>query len=631
MKKITLIVLILFLCLSSACAGGTAAGLPASTATGTGQPAGTGPAPSQAASFQAELQLLLGTFKLEGTDLAVTPGQAEVLLPLWRDLEELDDALDDGQDVQATIAERIAQVQAVMTPAQMEVISQLETTWEVALAILQERGIRFGRPQPTPTTTSTAADSDESEAEATPTAAASPTPSGPSGPMEFIPSRLLDGLVQLLQARTAGPVEPGASSGPAATPPADGPSPGSSASSARGIYRLEGGSDRQTGRTYSAFEIGESAVQVLGGASLILTDSIVTAAGRAASSDHGSHSARHAAVLVTGGSTVSVSNSQVTASGVGASGVLSGGAGSLASFSNVRITTSRADVPAVMATQEGEVVLDYVEVITNSRDSTAIVADRGSTISLSGSTVRAYGTNSAGMHSSGEITAADSSFAVTAAEAAVLEDGGLIALIDSHLTSSRAGLWGVLIYTSAAGAAQQSESVFTMAGGSLSYTAADGPLFYITNTTAVITLSGVVVAAASGTLLKAAGGSWGQPGSNGGMVFLMADEQALTGDLLADDLSSITAFLSGHSSLTGAINADGSAGTLDLTLDASSSWTVTADSHLTCLTDPEGISGRSLTNVVGNGHTVFYDAAACPDLEGQTYDLAGTGTLTPGD
>ena len=69
---------------------------------------------------------------------------------------------------------------------------------------------------------------------------------------------------------------------------------------------------------------------------------------------------------------------------------------------------------------------------------------------------------------------------------------------------------------------------------------------------------------------------------------------------------------------------------VNLTLDASSTWTVTADSYLTCLSDPDGISGTTITNITGNGHTVYYDAGACPALGGQTFTLSGGGTLQPG-
>jgi hypothetical protein len=83
------------------------------------------------------------------------------------------------------------------------------------------------------------------------------------------------------------------------------------------------------------------------------------------------------------------------------------------------------------------------------------------------------------------------------------------------------------------------------------------------------------------------------------------------------------------SSLEGAINTANTAQSVNLTLDATSSWSVTADSYLTCLTDDGGISGTSVSNIKGNGHTVYYNTSACSALGGQTYPLNGDGYLKP--
>ena len=62
---------------------------------------------------------------------------------------------------------------------------------------------------------------------------------------------------------------------------------------------------------------------------------------------------------------------------------------------------------------------------------------------------------------------------------------------------------------------------------------------------------------------------------------LTADGQTLTGDFVADSISSVTLTLQNGSSLEGSINADKTAKEARLTLDASSTWDLTADSYLT--------------------------------------------------
>ena len=75
--------------------------------------------------------------------------------------------------------------------------------------------------------------------------------------------------------------------------------------------------------------------------------------------------------------------------------------------------------------------------------------------------------------------------------------------------------WGVMIYQSMSGDAQGTKGTYTMTGGSLAYTPSSGPLFYVTNSTGVITLKGVTVSSGSGILVKASAGDWGNSGSNG--------------------------------------------------------------------------------------------------------------------
>jgi hypothetical protein len=90
----------------------------------------------------------------------------------------------------------------------------------------------------------------------------------------------------------------------------------------------------------------------------------------------------------------------------------------------------------------------------------------------------------------------------------------------------------------------------------------------------VTTLKGVQVTSASGTLLQAAAGRWGNSSSDGGTVFLTTEGQTLVGDMTADDISLITAILQNSSALRGAINAAHTAQAVGLTLDGSSTWTV---------------------------------------------------------
>ena len=68
---------------------------------------------------------------------------------------------------------------------------------------------------------------------------------------------------------------------------------------------------------------------------------------------------------------------------------------------------------------------------------------------------------------------------------------------------------------------------------------------------------------------------------------------------------------------------------MSVSLDKTSTWTVTANSYVTTLSDPAGMKGSSITNIVGNGHTIRYNSASSPTLDARSYMLAGGGELVP--
>lgn len=365
---------------------------------------------------------------------------------------------------------------------------------------------------------------------------------------------------------------------------------------------------------------------------LTLTNATITTSGNTSSTDNSSFYGLNAAVLAYDGGTISLSNGSITTSGTGANGAFASGTGASVTLSNDTIKATGDGGHGVMATRGGTVTLKDVTITTTGGSSSAIATDRGGgTITVSGGTVATSGNNSADIYSTGAITASNATMTSSGAEAAVIEGANSITLTDTSLSSSYANKWGVMIYQSMSGDAQGTVGTFTMTGGSLAYTSTDGPLFYVTNSTGKINLKDVSLTAASGVLLKASAGSWGTSGSNGGTAILTADGQTLNGDLVADNISTLTLTLQNGSTLKGSINADDKAKSANLTLDASSTLALTADSYLTSLSDASGISGSSITNIIGNGHTLYYDASnsANSALSSQTYSLVNGGQLTP--
>jgi hypothetical protein len=134
MKKIVIPILLLPALILTACSSssGTQSGsVPSNDPSARGLPVPT--------------QLVIGTFKLEDTDHAVTKEQATELLPLWevyKDLSSSDTA------AQEEIDALIEQIQDTMTPEQTKAIADMQLTQEDVFTLMKDQGIEMsGGPQ----------------------------------------------------------------------------------------------------------------------------------------------------------------------------------------------------------------------------------------------------------------------------------------------------------------------------------------------------------------------------------------------------------------------------------------------------------------------------------------------------
>jgi hypothetical protein len=167
-----------------------------------------------------------------------------------------------------------------------------------------------------------------------------------------------------------------------------------------------------------------------------------------------------------------------------------------------------------------------------------------------------------------------------------------------------------MIYQSMSGDADSGTSSFTMEGGSL--TSKSGHVFHVTNTNAVITLKNVTINNEDddNILLSVCDDGW-SGASN--IATLNASKQQLSGAVLVGEGSTLTLNLSSGSSFEGyvsgtVINNSGkivsdTVGTVNVTLDSSSTWTLTADSYIT------SFSGNA-SNVITNGYTLYVNGKA---------------------
>lgn len=396
-------------------------------------------------------------------------------------------------------------------------------------------------------------------------------------------------------------------------------------SSILSVVRVKSGSKTRKGQTITASGKNQSAVAAYTNSSVTLENNTVNTTGNSSSDESSSFQGLNAAVLGRDESVIRMKSNTIKTSGSGANAVFAYGKSLIYSINDVINCTGNGG-HGLMASDGGSITASNVNVTTAGKNAGAVATDRGcGTITVLDGRIVTTGIDSPGIYSTGKITVSDAEVESSGSEVAVIEGSNFIKLFNSKLLATVPNKWGVMIYQSFSGDAEGAEGKFEMENGSLKYTGSTGPLFFVTNSTAYITLTNVVVNCASGTLVNAMSSRWGTEGSNGGNVNIKTISQQLKGNLIADGKSRISLSLKNNSDLIGAINPDNKAKNVSVNLDGASTWTLTGDSHVTTLV--ANISDSSVANIIGNGHTLYYKASEALALEGKTFTLKNGGLM----
>jgi hypothetical protein len=400
---------------------------------------------------------------------------------------------------------------------------------------------------------------------------------------------------------------------------------------AQSNYSQSSGTTTLTGKTYTSSTTDLSAVKITGG-TLNLSNSTISSTGKTSSDDNSSFYGLNAVMLAYASSGTAVINSsgnKITSSGTGANGIFAYGTASITTIGD-RLTQTGDGGHAIMCSGGGTITVENDTAVTSGSRSSTIATDRGGgTITITGGTYTANGSNSAAVYSTGTITCTGATLAANGAEALVIEGSNKIVL-NNCTVNCTINKWGSLLYQSMSGDASGVDGYLTMTGGSFKYSGTKGGMFYNTNSTAYITLDGVTLSNSCDTLIRCIRGSWGgSPGSSGGIINFTAKNQTLSGLIHVDASSKANITLQSASSFNGVINKSNTAQLVTLTMDNTSTWTVTATSYINGLITNPGISGTSVSNITGNGNNVYYSTSTNSALGGLPYNLVNGGYLLP--
>ena len=386
--------------------------------------------------------------------------------------------------------------------------------------------------------------------------------------------------------------------------------------------------DTQNGQTYVSSTADESALLISTADDVTVTDPTVTKSGDSDGGDSCNFYGLNAAVLVKDGAAVSITGGTVTSDADGANGIFcyggnggqngASGDGTTLTVRDTVITTSGNGSGGIMTTGGGTTYAYDLTVETSGRSSAAIRTDRGGgTVVADGGTYTSNGLGSPAIYSTADITVSNAKLISNLSEGVCIEGLNSITLNDCDLTASNTQRNGnatfldsIMIYQSMSGDADSGTSFFTMNGGKL--TSKNGHVFHVTNTSAVITLNGVEIVNedADNILLSVCADGWN---GDSNKALVKAASQKLSGSIKVGNDSVLALGLTDGSTFEGSIdgsivNASGTVvstetGAVSVTLDSTSTWTLTGDSYITEF-------NGDLNNVNRNGYTLYVNGEA---------------------
>ena len=386
--------------------------------------------------------------------------------------------------------------------------------------------------------------------------------------------------------------------------------------------------ESQDSRTYETSTVDQSALLISTAEDVSITNPTVVKSGSSDGGDSCNFYGLNAAVLVKDGSTATITGGTITSEADGANGVFSYGGnggrngaegdGTTVVIRDTVITTTGNGSGGIMTTGGGTTYAYDLTVTTSGGSSAPIRTDRGGgAVHVDGGNYTSNGLGSPAIYSTADITVENAVLTSNLSEGVCIEGKNSITLLNCDLSASNTKCNGnatfldtIMIYQSMSGDADSGTSSFTMTGGSL--TSKSGHVFHVTNTNAVISLSDVEIRNedASGVLLSVCDDGWNGAGN---VATLNADGQELSGIILVGSNSSLTLNLINGSAFTGTVsgeimNAKGETvstevGTVDVTLDSTSTWSLTGDTYVSSF-------NGDTANIFFNGYTLYVDGVA---------------------
>lgn len=318
-----------------------------------------------------------------------------------------------------------------------------------------------------------------------------------------------------------------------------------------------------------------------------IENSVFDKTGDTTSDDNCNFRGQNAVVLGIEGSQINIKGSNITSNSKGSNAVFATGEGSVINVENTNIHTKSDSSRGLDATYKGTVNGKNLTITTEGAHSATLATDRGEgTINAEAAKLTTSGEGSPVIYSTGNIIVNNVNGIANNSEIGVVEGKNSITLTNSNVTGYKDN--GFMLYQSFSGDAESGIARLKAENNTLT-THATGTFLYVNNTTAEVDLSNNVISMPNtSTLVKAAADSrWGKTGENGGHLTLRTSNQELSGNIMADSISTIALDMTNGSSLVGAVNTDNAAKEVTVKLSKDSNWILTGDSYVKSLNNED--------------------------------------------
>ena len=343
-------------------------------------------------------------------------------------------------------------------------------------------------------------------------------------------------------------------------------------------YIADGTTLSLTGETITVTDSNVIPVLVLNGGSATLTNCTIVKSGDGSGQSnedaYNFYGINNAVVVLGSDSKATLSACTVTTSAKYANAVFASDGGTIEITNGITITTTGDSSRGLFASYSGTVKASDggVNITTSGSHCAPLATDRGSGEIIVGSSTASTESNvtsekndSPCVYSTGTITAYKLTGKCTSGQAVVVEGLNNVKLSNCTFTGARSGQGCIMLYQSGSGDSSSGNSSLTISDCTFNNTLASSsePMFYVTNTTAVVTISNCTFNSYASSVASAytasnafilceenSDNSWGTSGSNGGVMQMTAEEETLTGTVCAAESDSKITVTCGTSNLS---------------------------------------------------------------------------------